>query len=111
MTNEHKLLMTVFKDKASADRYREDITAVNPDAAEVIVLPYSEYYYLNSQNLIDEINDTHDLMIDEYESETIDCSIISSIINVVRNHEIYVPTFIKALTTAMNNKSSLELDF
>ncbi len=111
MADEHKLLMTIFKDKTSSNTFLKDITAVNSDETEVIVLPYSEYYYLDSQNLIDEINNSHDLMIDEYESETIDCDIINSIIDVVRSHELYVPTFIKALTTALNNGSSVELDF
>ncbi|MGN1119348.1 MAG: hypothetical protein ACI4Q4_03250, partial [Oscillospiraceae bacterium] len=111
MTSEHKLLMTAFKDKESANRYRKDITSVNSDDVEVFFLPYSEFYYLDSQNLIAEINNAHNLMIDEYESETIDSSIIDSILELLSVHKLYVPVFIKALTTALNNESSLELDF
>ena len=75
-----------------------------------IPFPPEEYKYMMfDTNLFNTINIECDLLIDDFEEDTIQNENISIIEKIVKGHEKNIPTFINALNIARENKTFVEI--
>lgn len=75
-----------------------------------ISFPKNEYeYMMNQTNLFDEINIKCNLLIDDYEEDTIQTEHISIVEEIIKSHQSRIPTFIKVLKIAKECETYLEV--
>lgn len=75
-----------------------------------ISFPENEYKYMMSDtNLFDTINIKCNLLIDDFEEDTIYYENISAVENILNPHKKVIPVFINALSIAKKHKTFLEV--
>ena len=107
MTNEHRCLLCVpFNDQGITDLDYDRETENN----KYIPFPYEEYEYMMFKtDLFDVINMKCNLLIDDYEDETIQKDNFEAVRKIVKGHENFIPAFMCALNIAEKYNTFLEV--
>lgn len=74
-------------------------------------LPDEEFNFLYTKGIFDDINNQCELLIDDYESETIDNSKISTCKEIISLFDEEIKTFKEAINLAEVNNTFIGLDF
>lgn len=104
-----KRFLTVPKNKQGEQEY--DTGVEYSENIENYTLPETEFKFLQSSGIFQKISEKCELLIDDYESETIQGDDLKQVEQILEEVREKVPEFYKAIVSAIRYKTMVGLDF
>lgn len=100
--------ISVPKNQIGIDEYNH-CEIEKSENLEMFELPDDEFDILFNNGVFEYLNEKHHLLIDDYESEKLDVSVMDDCMEQIKNLD--VPIFRKAVEMVVEHKTLLGLDF